>query len=191
LNPDIRVTAGAIEGLAQFLDSHPQAGAVGGYVNEKYLPRRLPTISTFVREDLGLPVPPSGDAKAEQPAAAALMIRRTAFDAIGGFDERFFPAWYEDVDFCQRLKSAGWEIHFMPEAHFHHVGGYSAEALGKKAFTQAYYHNQLRYSQKHFGRLASVAVRASIVAGMLARMIARPQYARAYGSVLRGALGGW
>src|SRR5262249_40009146 len=48
LNPDIRVMPGAVENLARFLDEHPKAGAVGGYVNDKYLPRNLPVATTLI-----------------------------------------------------------------------------------------------------------------------------------------------
>ena len=195
LNPDMRVMPGAVELLSEFLDLHPKAGAVGGFVNDKYLPRALPTATALVKENLGLgpkhPTRPEGTIAVEQPAAAALMVRRDAYDEIGGFDERFYPAWYEDVDFCRRLKSAGWEIYFAPEAEFQHEGGYSAEALGSKGFTEAYYHNQLRYAQKHFDRAARLGVRASIAAGMLARIAVRPHNAGAYANALRGALCGW
>jgi N-acetylglucosaminyl-diphospho-decaprenol L-rhamnosyltransferase len=163
-------------------------------VNEKYLPRDFPTAGGVARENLGFPKSHSygqSPVAVDQPAAAALMVRRDAYDAIGGFDEQFFPAWYEDVDFCQRLKSAGWEIYFVPDAKFQHVGGYAAELLGARAFAEAYYRNQLRYATKHFARSGRLGVRASIAAGMIARLIARPANARAYAGVLRGVLGGW
>src|SRR5215510_12562700 len=126
----------------------------------------------------------------EQPAAAALMVRRDAYDDVGGFDEQFYPAWYEDVDFCQRVKAQGWEIFFLPAAEFLHSGGYSAETLGSESFLGAYYGNQIRFARKHFGAVGSVAVRASVAAGMIGRMIARPQLAKAYGKVFFGALKG-
>jgi len=196
LNPDVRVLPGAIAVMSAFLNDHPKAGAVGGNVNDKYLPRKLPSVGTLFRENLGFgrPVsalPATGTIEVEQPAAAALLVRRDAYDKIGGFDERFHPAWYEDVDFCRRLKSAGWQIYFASEAEFPHEGGYSVQGLGPKAFTDAYYHNQLRYAQKHFGRAARVSVRLSVAAGMLIRMAARPKDAGVYAGVLRGALGGW
>jgi len=196
LNPDVRVIPGAVEALAHFLDSHPKAAAAGGDLNDKYLPRSLPSSATIIQENLGLSARqirsrPGSPVAVEQPAAAALLIRRDAFDEIGGFDERFFPAWYEDVDFCQRLKAAGWEIYFLPEAEFQHEGGYSAKSLGTEKFAEAYYHNQLRYAQKHFGAAAQLSVRASIVVGMLLRMATSPRNARAYASVLRKAIGGW
>jgi GT2 family glycosyltransferase len=118
------------------------------------------------------------------------MIRRDAYEDVGGFDERFYPAWYEDVDFCQQLKAHGWEIYFAPQAEFPHEGGYSAEAMGSEKFLSSYYGNQLRYVRKHFGALGTAAVRASIAAGALGRMIAKPKHAAAYGKVFLGVLKG-
>src|SRR5262245_49494770 len=128
LNPDVRAMPGAIQVLAEFLDAHSKAGAIGGNVGEKYLPKKLPTVSSLIRENLAgneaLSALPPGSAapflQVEQTAAAALMIRRDAYDDVGGFDERFYPAWYEDVDFCQQLKAHGWEIYFAPQAEFPH-----------------------------------------------------------------------
>ena len=196
LNPDIRVLPGAVFILEEFMNAHPKVGAAGGYVNEKYLPRDFPTVGSLVLENLGfrqIAGRPRSEAAiaVEQPAAAALMIRRDAYDAVGGFDEQFYPAWYEDVDFCRRLKKEGWEIYFLPAAGFLHEGGYSAGALGAEKFAKAYYGNQLRYAQKHFGAAGSAVVRASIAVGMIGRMIGRPKQAAAYGKVLAGVVKGW
>ena len=191
LNPDISVTPGSIEILEGVLDQHAQTGAVGGYVNEKYLPRPLATPWTVIRENLGMPVGTLSAEAVGQAAAAALLVRREAYAAAGGFDERFFPAWYEDVDFCRSLRSAGWEVRFAREAEFVHEGGYSARALGSSDFAAAYYRNQLRYIHKHFGGGAGLIVRLSIIAGMAARLIAAPSRASACSRVIAGALGGW
>src|SRR5204863_6488014 len=53
LNPDLRVLPGAVEYLETWMDRLPHAGAIGGYVNEKYLPRRLPSLHSLVLENLG------------------------------------------------------------------------------------------------------------------------------------------
>jgi GT2 family glycosyltransferase len=182
--------------LQRFLEDHPDTAAVGGHVGETYLPRQLPTASSLIRENLGLRKPSHKISlrepyEIEQAAAAALMIRRSAFQEVGGFDDRFYPAWYEDVDFCKQLKSAGWHIYFDPAARFLHEGGYSARALGTSAFAVAYYRNQLRYAHKHMSRIAGLAIRSSMVAGMAARAIAAPAKAGGYWSVLTGALGKW
>jgi GT2 family glycosyltransferase len=196
LNPDAQATPDAIIELERLMSALPRAAAIGGDVNERYPPRDLPGWTSIVRQNLGItaraPERHSGEAQiVGQPAAAAMMIRREAFDDVGGFDESFFPAWYEDVDFCFRLRSAGWEIYFAPRARFIHAGGYSAKALGPKAFAAAFYRNQLRYAQKHFGRGATAAVRTSMVIGMTARMLVQPRAAGACSEVISGALGGW
>jgi GT2 family glycosyltransferase len=212
LNPDVRVMPGAVQILEDFMDANPRAAAVGGHAGDKYLPKTLPTVGTLIRENLGFPVaalyerrqvggPRSASATAsslnnspplhvDQPAAAALMIRRDAFDEVGGFDEQFYPAWYEDVDFCQRLKARGWEIYFAPRAEFLHEGGYSVGAMGSQNFLRSYYRNQMRYARKHFGALGVGVVGASVAVGMLGRMIVRPRqvgaYAKAFIEVFRG-----
>ena len=191
LNPDVRVTAGAIEILERVLDENPRTGAVGGYVNEKYLPRPLATPWTVIRENLGMPVGVLDTAEVGQAAAAALLVRRDAYLAADGFDEVFFPAWYEDVDFCRSLRAHGWDVRYAREAEFVHEGGYSARALGSVDFAAAYYRNQLRYIRKHFGRTAGLMVRLSIVAGMAARTVVQPSRASASSKVIIGALGGW
>jgi GT2 family glycosyltransferase len=191
LNPDVYVTPGSIETLERVLDAHPRAGAVGGYVNEKYLPRPLATPWTVVRENLGLPVGNTNSSEVGQAAAAALLVRREAYDAAHGFDETFYPAWYEDVDFCRSLRNKGWEVRFARDAEFVHEGGYSAKALGASDFAAAYYRNQLRYISKHFGPAARLMVRLSLVAGMAARTVVQPSRASASSKVIIGALGGW
>src|SRR5262249_49012638 len=79
-------------------------------------------------------------------------------------------------------------VYFASEAQFLHEGGYSVDALGAPDFLRSYYGNQLRYARKHFGRFGAALVRASIVAGMIGRMIGRPRQAAAYGHTLIGAL---
>ena len=191
LNPDITVDASSVELLERTLDAHAGAGAVGGYVNEKYLPRPLATPWSVIRENFGIPIASASGEKVGQAAAAALLVRRAAYTASGGFDERFVPAWYEDVDFCKSLSLAGWEVLFSREAQFVHEGGYSARMLGATAFAAAYYRNQLRYINKHFGAVSSFFVRLSMVVGMTVRMIYTPSRSDACWTVISGALGGW
>ena len=193
LNPDIRVTSGAPEILEKVLDDYPRTGAVGGYVNEKYLPRPIATPWSIIRENCGFPLPPidaTGEQEVGQAAAAALLVRREAFDEIGGFDAQFHPAWYEDVDFCTRLAAAHWAVRFARQARFIHEGGYSAEALGPTEFATAYYRNQVRYVNKHFGAGAGL-VRLSIAAGMAARRILAPSRTPSCTRVIAGALWEW
>ena len=135
----------------------------------------------------------------EQAAAAALAVRRDAFVRIGGFDERYVPAWYEDVDLCARLAAEG-AILYLPEARVRHRGGSSASRLGYRRFLPLFYQNALRYRRERYGLAARAAYRGLLAAGMALRLAVLPfrrnvprsrgEAARAYLAVLRLSLFG-
>lgn len=105
----------------------------------------------------------------EQPAGAFLMIRREAFDAVGGFDERFFPVWFEDVDFCKRLHEAGWTIRYTPAARARHQGAHSVGKLPVPQKTLYWYGSLLRYTELHFSFRGKLLVYGSVIAGSVLR----------------------
>ena len=86
----------------------------------------------------------------EQPAAAFWLLRKDAWEAVGGFDEQFQPAWFEDVDFCKRVREARWQIFHFPNCSAGtHQGGLALDRLGYHRFVGIYYRNLLRYLKKH------------------------------------------
>ena len=172
--------------------------------------RRLPRLASDARELLLWDhIRPNGNARrrsryadfdrgrpfpVEQAAGAALAVRTAAFRDAGGFDERFVPAWFEDVDLCARLAREG-EILYWPFARFRHAGGVSSRRLGYERFLPILYANALRYRSRHYGSLARSGYRALLAAGMLLRLgllpfrgsvpRSRGEAARAYLRVLR------
>ena len=140
----------------------------------------------------------NGPFEVEQAAAAALAIRKSAFRVLHGFDTRFVPAWFEDVDLCARLSGAG-KLFYWPEARFRHRGGVSSASLGYARFLPIYYRNALRYRRLHYGWPARVLYRPLLLAGMLLRLLLLPfratvprprrEAARAYLATLALALG--
>jgi N-acetylglucosaminyl-diphospho-decaprenol L-rhamnosyltransferase len=176
--------------------------------------RRLPTLAQAARElllvdklwpdnpwlrrDRYLDRDPNAPLRIEQPAAAAFAVRRASFLGIGGFDEAFTPAWFEDVDLCRRLLAQG-EIRYLPACAFVHRGGEAARRLGYDVFLPIYYRNAHRYWRKHHGALAAACYRVLVAKGMALRLLVLPlrrgmprprsEAARAYLRVLRGALG--
>jgi GT2 family glycosyltransferase len=134
----------------------------------------------------------------EQAAAAALAVRREAFVRVGGFDERYVPAWYEDVDLCARLGKEG-AILYLPGARFRHRGGESASRLGYARFLPMFYRNALRYRRDRYGLAARLMYRMLLAKGMLLRVLLSPlrrdvprsraEAARAYLAVFALALG--
>jgi GT2 family glycosyltransferase len=109
----------------------------------------------------------------EQAAAAALAIRRSAFERLGGFDEGFVPAWFEDVDLCSRLPRAG-SLLYWPEARFRHRGGVSSASLGYARFLPIYYRNALRYRRLHYGLVSRLLYGPLLFTGMLLRLALLP-----------------
>jgi N-acetylglucosaminyl-diphospho-decaprenol L-rhamnosyltransferase len=181
LNPDAVPAPGAIARLADALDTAPDLGAVAGRLVDAdgapqhgFNVRRLPSIAALIADLLfirhlwpGNPasaryyardLDPDASADVEQPAAACLMVRADVFDRLGGFDEGFWPAWWEDVDFCHRLRDAGYRIRYVPDAVFRHAGGSSVGALGSPAFHRIFARNRRRYVRKHHGPAAALIV---------------------------------
>jgi N-acetylglucosaminyl-diphospho-decaprenol L-rhamnosyltransferase len=66
----------------------------------------------------------SGGGSVDWVSGACMLVRRSAFDAVGGFDESYFMYW-EDADLCRRLAAAGWHVHYEPSAVVHHATGAS------------------------------------------------------------------
>jgi len=116
---------------------------------------------------------PDAPLEVEQPAAAALAVRKSVFRTVGGFDEDFVPAWFEDVDLCARLGERG-SILYWPTARFRHRGGAAAGELGYARFLPAYYRNAIRYRRRRYGPPARAAYRGLLAAGMLLRLAALP-----------------
>lgn len=67
-------------------------------------------------------------AQVEQPMGACLLVKRKVFEEVGLLSEEFFM-YYEDVEFCWRVREQGWKIFFIPEVKILHYGGQSASLV--------------------------------------------------------------
>jgi N-acetylglucosaminyl-diphospho-decaprenol L-rhamnosyltransferase len=185
LNSDAYVQADAVAALERALESDPRAAAVGprltgsdGSLQPSI--RRLPTPWRVFCESSGLGFLSGGrgalaghtatrqDHRApravEALMGAALLVRRTAFEEAGGFDEDFF-LYAEETDLMARWRASGWRILFEPSAGVVHEGGRSA---GDPLFGQLHA-SLVRYAAKHHGPLAGRLVRACLAGGAAIR----------------------
>lgn len=210
LNPDVVAEPGALDALRAAVEPQSVAAAGGRLLNSDGTPqvgfavRRFPTLGSALAEVLLLnrlvPANPwnrryrcldfdyDRAAEVEQPAGACLLVKRSAWEAVGGFDESFFPLWFEDVDLCRRLRAGGWTIVYEPRAGFRHAGGHSLARLAPAEQQLHWYRNLLRYFRKHHSRLAVVALRVGILAGMLLRMLATALGARPHAEGRRASV---
>ena len=226
LNPDCELAPGALTMVFDFLEQHPNVAAAapllvdehGGGSQREFQLRRLPTLGTFMAEvllidkffpsnpataryryhDLDLTAP----RRVEQPAAAALLLRRETIDEIGPLDEAFAPAWFEDVDYCRRLAGKQKEVWVVPAAQARHFGGASLEHIPFGTFVDVWYRNMWRYARKWMRPSHVEMLRWGIITGMLLRCLAgiigfRPRGVarwdafRGYRNVLRKAFERW
>jgi N-acetylglucosaminyl-diphospho-decaprenol L-rhamnosyltransferase len=120
-------------------------------------------------------------------SGACLLIRREAFAAIGGFDERFF-LYCEDIDICKRLRGAGYGLRYEPGATVRHIGGASAPS---GTTTPIYARSRIAYARKHYRRGAVGLERAGVAVGEATHALAaaaRPPKRRGHLAALRAVL---
>jgi GT2 family glycosyltransferase len=206
LNPDARPLSGALTALLDGLRAHPEAAGLAprllgpaAEVQWRWQLKPLPGPARLALEALFLPAasgprrePPAGAAVA-QPAAAALALRREAWEEVGGMDPRFHPAWFEDVDLARRLRRAGLPVLYWPAARFRHALGSTVPRLGFAAFLWLYYRSLTRYLAKHHGRRWAALARLLLPLGMGLRLallpLRRPRRARSRREAARGLAG--
>ncbi len=107
----------------------------------------------------------------EQPAGAFLMFPRSVWERLGGFDERFWPLWFEDVDFCARLKSSGLQVYYEPAAVAKHAGSHSIESLSLENREKYWYGNLLEYAARHYRAVEFRAICLAAALGSILRAV--------------------
>ncbi|MBN1961037.1 MAG: glycosyltransferase family 2 protein [Deltaproteobacteria bacterium] len=91
-------------------------------------------------------------------AASVLLVKRQAFEQINGFDEGFF-LYFEDIDFCLRLRANGGKVYYDPTITVIHTRGASAKST-KKLAKKAYRESQIYYWRKYKGALFYYLIKA-------------------------------
>lgn len=171
LNPDTEVQPGAVQHLIEFLEQHPKAGIVApqlinsdGSIQRSC--RKFPTFIAMLYELLGLsrmfPTHPIfGSYKmldfnhdelreVDQPEGACLLLRRQVIEEVGVLDEGFFML-FEEVDWCYRIKEAGWQIWFDPAARVIHHYGQSIKQVKARMILSSH-RGLYRFWSKHYAK---------------------------------------
>jgi len=163
LNNDTRVEAGAIDALVDLLEARADAGMAGSKL--MYPDGRLQEAGGIVFANGAGWNYGHGDVDPSRPeynyvrevdycSGASIMIRRELFEALGGFDEEFAPAYYEDTDLAFRIRERGLKVLYAPLSVVIHHGGISHgadESAGVKACQPI---NQARFAKRWAARLA-------------------------------------
>ena len=173
LNPDTLVLGDAVATLVAFVDAHPEAGAVGPRVlNEDrsvqpsamrfpspraLLDHRFPFLAT--RETTRATAVTPTDAV----SGCALAVARAHFDAVGGWDERYFM-YSEEIELCLALSKRGLQSYLLPSAQIVHYGGRSS--LDRYAEQQVMLaESEMVYLRRHAGAGLLLLARLSGIVG--------------------------
>ena len=169
LNPDTVVHGGAVAHMVSYLDAHPAAGVVGARLLDpggslQYSCRRFPGYFTvfFGRYGLLTRILPGNPAsrdylyldwdhrtvrEVDWVSGACLMVRREVVERVGAFDEGYF-LFVEDMDWCRRLRDAGFTVVYLPDAVVtHHIGVSRGPVPARLVWAR--HRGMLRYVRKH------------------------------------------
>jgi N-acetylglucosaminyl-diphospho-decaprenol L-rhamnosyltransferase len=179
LNPDAAPEPGALAVAARHFEdpAHARTGIIGVQLTDEVgqvarACARFPSAWGIVGASLALDRVAPGwcpphfmaewdhleDRAVDQVIGAFFLVRRSVFEALGGFDERYF-LYYEEVDFSRRAANAGWRSWYCAHARTFHEGGGSSSAIPARRLFLVL-RSRLQYAREHFSRLEAALVYA-------------------------------
>jgi GT2 family glycosyltransferase len=184
LNPDTRVTSGALDRLIAVLDDRPEAAAAGPRLElpgggvDHAAARAFPTVLGTLGHFTGLArrgrVPaslalyravPEEAGPVDLVCGACMLVRRSALDEVGAFDEGYWM-YMEDIDLCYRLAQAGWKTWYEPEARVVHLKGGTVGGRRSARLVYSFHLGMARFYRTHYAPRRSFLVNAAVYAGI-------------------------
>jgi GT2 family glycosyltransferase len=171
INPDCRLERGAVAALEAELARHPGCAVAGPRIlspdgsaqgsargdpdmltglfgRASTLRRLFPGAALAKRNVVDDTVARGGGSvEVDWVSGACMLVRRDAFAAAGGFDERYFMYW-EDADLCRRLRAAGHHVRYVPGATAVHRVGHSSRSVRPLAI-RAFHESAYLYYSTH------------------------------------------
>jgi N-acetylglucosaminyl-diphospho-decaprenol L-rhamnosyltransferase len=161
LNPDARITEADIAALVAAAEQFPQSAIVGARIETDLGVAETSYDWTYLPEPPLRPyVEPQGLLSTRWLYGCCLLVRRKAFDALGGFDERFFM-YYEEYDLCGRAVDAGFDVLLEPAARVvHRASSSSAPSLRTRFLKDLHWSRSKRRYMEKLGLVSRRPVRA-------------------------------
>ena len=179
-NSDAIATPGAIQSLLDLARTQPRAGIVGAQLvnRDGSFQASHTSFPTLWQEFLMLtglgrlfygqwypshsPEEEKGPQTVDYVEGACLLVRREAFEDVGGLDESYFM-YAEEVDWCHTMRERGWQVWYQPEAKVIHLGGGSSRNRRPQREADLY-RSRVQFFRKHYGDRAAWLLKAQIYA---------------------------
>lgn len=186
LNNDTVVPAGALDGLVDYLEAHPEVGAVGpklllpdgsldlacrrsfptpevSFYRMTGLARLFPRSRRFGRYNMTY-LDPDQETEVDAVVGACMLLRARVIREVGLLDEQFFM-YGEDLDWAYRIKQYGWKIVYYPQVTVHH---YKRAASTRRAIPsiRAFYDAMRIFHRKHYRATTPAPLNMLIEAGI-------------------------
>lgn len=146
LNPDTEVAPMWLTALVDALDRDPQIGIVGSAITDPRDGHMLHNGGEYdaitFRTTHHAEVNQTSEADVDYVTGAGMAMRRSDWQRLGGFDEGFFPAYFEDLDLCLRVRAGGQRCLFVPQAQLRH---HESTATGKQSGAFYFYYHRNRW----------------------------------------------
>jgi GT2 family glycosyltransferase len=189
LNPDTLVRPDALGKMVRFMDAHPRVGVCGprlvyGDGRFQHAAYRFPSLSQCALDfwpvnwrltesrlngryprrayEAGQPF------VIDHPLGAAMLFRRAVIEETGGFDLEY-RMYVEEIDWCKRVKQAGWAIYCVPAAEIVHYEGQSTRQVRPQMVVDLW-RSRYRLFGRFYSRAFQCAVRWVVRAGMRTRI---------------------
>lgn len=186
LNSDTVVQPDTLQTMISFMDRHPEMGASGCKVIlpdgslDKACKRGFPTPSASFYYAFGLSrlfpdqpkfnqyqlghLSPDDEYPVDCLVGAFMLVRREAINQVGGLDETFFM-YGEDIDWCYRIKEAGWGIYYYPRTYIVHYKGGSARRKPLK-ITYEFHRAMWVFHRKHYAKKYNLLMNSAVYMGI-------------------------
>ncbi len=182
LNPDTEVTRGALDELLAYAETHPDVGVVGPQLRYpdgaiQSTRRRFPTLALALVESTWRQsrapralldayymrdLPDDQTAPVDWLVGAALLVRQRALERAGPLDEATFFMYSEEIDWCKRMREAGFGVVYHPRAVIvHHEGASSGQVSAQRMIL--FNTSKVRYFAKHHGAAQAETLRRSLL----------------------------
>ena len=188
LNPDTRVTPGALDALLGVIDARAELGMIGprleqsdgtvDHASSRSFPTPLSALGHFTgvgRREGATGTLAAYRAPTDTPGpvdainGAFMLIRRTALEQVGAFDTRYWM-YMEDLDLCYRFAEAGWTTWFEPSVTVTHVKAGTSGEHRSPRLNRAFHYGMFRFYRDHYAAQRNPLLNGLVYAGIAVKL---------------------